>query len=245
MALCRNGWHVVYEERARAWTEAPTTLKQLWTQRYRWSYGTMQAMWKHRRSLLERGPSGRFGRLGLPLVALFGVALPLLAPIIDLLTLYGLVFLDRIDTAIAWAAMLGLQLVTALVAFRLDKEKITPLWTLPLQQFAYRQLMYLVLIQSGLTALTGARLRWHKLRRAGTAGATAPASIAVQLPPPVPAVDAPADPNESTGRGEHSTAHEELIRPRGVASIPPNPYVDTPAQHDQDFLQASKHGILP
>jgi len=148
MALCRAGWHVVYEERARAWTEAPASLKQLWTQRYRWSYGTMQAMWKHRRALVERGPSGRFGRLGLPLVALFGVALPLLAPIIDLLTLYGLLFLNRSETALAWLAMLGMQLLTAVVAFKLDREKLGPLWTLPLQQFAYRQLMYLVLIQS-------------------------------------------------------------------------------------------------
>jgi cellulose synthase/poly-beta-1,6-N-acetylglucosamine synthase-like glycosyltransferase/peptidoglycan/xylan/chitin deacetylase (PgdA/CDA1 family) len=237
MALCRAGWHVVYEERARAWTEAPTTLKQLWTQRYRWSYGTMQAMWKHRRSLFERGPSGRFGRLGLPLVALFGVALPLLAPIIDLLTIYGLVFLDRTETLIAWVAMLGLQFITATVAFRLDKEKITPIWTLPLQQFAYRQLMYLVLIQSGLTALTGARLRWHKLRRAGTAGAAAPASVAIETAAPVQVADLPVDP---VVPGSH-----ELIRPRGVASVPPNPYVDTPAQRDQDFLQASKHGILP
>ncbi|MEJ3748100.1 glycosyltransferase, partial [Actinomycetes bacterium KLBMP 9797] len=49
MALCRAGWHIVYEESARAWTEAPATLDQLWKQRYRWSYGTMQAMWKHRR----------------------------------------------------------------------------------------------------------------------------------------------------------------------------------------------------
>ncbi len=42
-----------------------------------------------------------------------------------------------------------------------------PLWRLPLQQFAYRQLMYLVLMQSATTALTGGRLRWHKLHRAG------------------------------------------------------------------------------
>jgi hypothetical protein len=41
------------------------------------------------------------------------------------------------------------------------------LWRLPLQQFAYRQLMYLVLIQSATTALTGGRLGWHKLHRAG------------------------------------------------------------------------------
>jgi cellulose synthase/poly-beta-1,6-N-acetylglucosamine synthase-like glycosyltransferase len=64
MAICRAGWHVVYEETARAWTEAPATLGQLWRQRYRWSYGTMQSMWKHRRAVVSRGPSGHFGRVG-------------------------------------------------------------------------------------------------------------------------------------------------------------------------------------
>jgi len=63
--------------------------------------------------------------------------------------------------------MLALQTFTAAVAFRFDREAMGPLWRLPLQQFAYRQLMYLVLIQSATTALTGGRLGWHKLRRAG------------------------------------------------------------------------------
>ena len=35
MAMVRAGWRVVYEERAKAWTEAPTTLEQLYRQRYR------------------------------------------------------------------------------------------------------------------------------------------------------------------------------------------------------------------
>jgi cellulose synthase/poly-beta-1,6-N-acetylglucosamine synthase-like glycosyltransferase len=175
MALGMAGWQVVYEENARAWTEAPATLGQLWKQRYRWSYGTMQAMWKHRRSIFEAGASGRFSRRCLFFLTTFGVALPLLAPVIDLLALYGLVFLDRGTTALAWLAMLGLQLVTALVAFRLDREKLGVLWVLPLQQFAYRQLMYLVLIQSVATALTGGRLGWQKLRRTGLQPAPAPA----------------------------------------------------------------------
>jgi cellulose synthase/poly-beta-1,6-N-acetylglucosamine synthase-like glycosyltransferase/peptidoglycan/xylan/chitin deacetylase (PgdA/CDA1 family) len=178
MALCRAGWKVVYEERARAWTEAPATLRQLWLQRYRWSYGTMQAMWKHRRAAVERGASGRFGRIGLPFVALFTVLLPLLAPLIDILTLYGLLFGNRGETALIWLGMLLLQAITALVSFKLDGEKLGALWALPLQQFVYRQLMYLVLIQSGLTALTGSRLRWHKLHRTGTAGDAAPADLA-------------------------------------------------------------------
>jgi cellulose synthase/poly-beta-1,6-N-acetylglucosamine synthase-like glycosyltransferase len=166
MALLRAGWQVVYEEGARAWTEAPVTLAELWKQRYRWSYGTMQAMWKHRRALLEKGP---FGRFGLPFLALFGVALPLLAPVIDLLAVYGLLFLGWTETALAWVGMLALQLVTAAVAFRLDRESHRPLWVLPLQQIAYRQLMYLVLLQSVVTALTGVRLRWQKMHRTGQA----------------------------------------------------------------------------
>ncbi|MEV4636152.1 bifunctional polysaccharide deacetylase/glycosyltransferase family 2 protein [Actinoplanes sp. NPDC049548] len=167
MALCRAGWRVVYEERAKAWTEAPTTLEQLYRQRYRWSYGTMQAMWKHRKALTDSGDSGRFGRVGLPFLALFGVALPLLAPVVDIMLLYGLVFWELQATVVAWLTMLALQLFTAAVAFRFDRESLRPLWRLPLQQFAYRQLMYLVLIQSAMTAMTGARLRWHKLHRAG------------------------------------------------------------------------------
>ncbi len=167
MAICRAGWKVVYEENARAWTEAPATLGQLWKQRYRWSYGTMQAMWKHRDALFEHGASGRFGRRGLPFLTLFGVVLPLFAPVIDVMAVYGLIFADRTGTALAWLAMLALQALTAIIAFRLDKEPLRPLWVLPLQQFVYRQLMYLVLIQSMISALTGARLGWQKLKRTG------------------------------------------------------------------------------
>jgi len=61
MALCRDGWRVVYEENAKAWTEAPASLGALWQQRYRWCYGTLQAMWKHRGALVQRGSSGQTG----------------------------------------------------------------------------------------------------------------------------------------------------------------------------------------
>jgi hypothetical protein len=106
MAILRSGWRVVYQETARARTEAPATLRQLSQQRYRWSYGTMQAMWKHRRSIIERGASGRFGRRGLPLIGLFTVVLPLFAPLLDVLTVFGAFFLDRWVTIIGWLAVL-------------------------------------------------------------------------------------------------------------------------------------------
>ncbi|SDK68979.1 polysaccharide deacetylase family protein [Streptomyces indicus] len=170
MALHRDGWRVVYAENARAWTEAPETVQQLWSQRYRWSYGTMQAIWKHKRAFIESGPSGRFGRVGLPLVSAFMVLAPLLAPLIDVFLLYGLVFGPTQKTIIAWLGVLAIQAVCAAYAFRLDREKMTHLISLPLQQILYRQLMYVVLLQSWITALTGGRLRWQKLRRTGVVG---------------------------------------------------------------------------
>ncbi|MFF3465599.1 glycosyltransferase [Streptomyces sp. NPDC001984] len=167
MALHRDGWRVVYAENARAWTEAPETVQQLWSQRYRWSYGTMQAIWKHRRALVDKGPSGRFGRVGLPLVSLFMVVAPLLAPLIDVFLLYGVVFGPTQKTIVAWLGVLAIQAICAAYAFRLDRERMTHLISLPLQQILYRQLMYVVLLQSWITALTGGRLRWQKLRRTG------------------------------------------------------------------------------
>jgi cellulose synthase/poly-beta-1,6-N-acetylglucosamine synthase-like glycosyltransferase/peptidoglycan/xylan/chitin deacetylase (PgdA/CDA1 family) len=171
MALHRDGWRVVYAENARAWTEAPETVQQLWSQRYRWSYGTMQAIWKHRRALVDKGPSGRFGRVGLPLVSLFMVVAPLLAPLIDVFLVYGLVFGPTQRTIMAWLGVLAIQAVCAAYAFRLDRERMTHLVSLPLQQILYRQLMYVVLLQSWITALTGGRLRWQKLRRTGVVDA--------------------------------------------------------------------------
>ncbi|MFD8488048.1 glycosyltransferase [Streptomyces sp. NA03103] len=170
IALHRAGWRVVYEEHARAWTEAPGSLSQLWSQRYRWSYGTMQALWKHRRSLTDKGPSGRFGRVGMPLVVLFQVVTPVFAPLIDVFTLYSMLFVDFRAALLAWLAVLGVELVCAAYAFRLDREKYRYLLMMPLQQLAYRQMMYLVLIHSCVTALTGGRLRWQKLKRTGEVG---------------------------------------------------------------------------
>jgi cellulose synthase/poly-beta-1,6-N-acetylglucosamine synthase-like glycosyltransferase len=167
MAVCRAGWRVVYQPSAVARTEAPARLGQLWRQRYRWSYGTQQAMWKHRRALVERGASGTLGRLGLGYLLAFQVILPVLAPVVDVAALYGLFVLDNRAIVLIWLAFLAMQYLAAVYAFWLDGEPMGPLWALPLQQVFYRQLMYFVVIQSAATALSGIRLRWHTLHRHG------------------------------------------------------------------------------
>ena len=168
LAIGRTGRGIVYAEKARAWTEAPSTLGDLWRQRYRWSYGTMQALWKHKRALLTRDPrQRRIGRLALPYMFLFQIALPIAAPLIDLLALYGLLFTNPGPVLAYWVGFNALQLMLAVFAFRIDREPLGPLWALPLQQFVYRQLMYLVIIESTVSALVGARAHWRHLARTG------------------------------------------------------------------------------
>jgi cellulose synthase/poly-beta-1,6-N-acetylglucosamine synthase-like glycosyltransferase len=167
MAICRTGWRVTYEESAIAWTEAPASLRQLWKQRYRWCYGTMQSMWKHRRAVIERGASGRFGRRSLTYLMVFHVLLPLLAPVVDVALVYGLIFLNPLRAAAFWFGFAIMQMLTCAYALRLDRERLGPLWALPLQQVVYRQLMYLVTVQSVIAALLGSLERWQPLRRVG------------------------------------------------------------------------------
>jgi len=169
MAVSRAGHRIVYEERAIAWTEAPATLTALWRQRYRWCYGTLQSVWKHRGAVIGGGPQRHLGLVGLPYLLCFQVLLPLLAPVVDVYAIYGLLFLDPVRVLAFYGGFLALQVASGAYALHLDREPYGPLWTMPLQQFVYRQLMYLVVIQSVVSALSGIRLPWQKLERTGDA----------------------------------------------------------------------------
>jgi len=174
MAICRTGWGVTYEETAIAWTEAPGSLRELWRQRYRWCYGTIQSMWKHRWAVAEPGASGRLGRRCLTYLVLYHVLLPLFAPMVDVALVYSLVFLNPARAVEFWTGFACLQALICAYALRLDRERLTVLWALPLQQVVYRQLLYLVTVQSLITALLGRHQRWQPTRRAGVFAADGP-----------------------------------------------------------------------
>ncbi len=89
LTIRRNGWKILYDENAIGRTEVPETVEALIRQRFRWTFGTLQAVWKHR----DTAGKPRYGTLGwiaIPNIFLFQIILPLVSPVIDFLFLLSL-----------------------------------------------------------------------------------------------------------------------------------------------------------
>ena len=89
LAVQRAGWKVEFDPSARAYTEAPDTVQGLLKQRFRWSFGTLQCLWKHRAALFNR-TRPVLGFVALPQIWLFQIVLALAAPLVDLAMLSSL-----------------------------------------------------------------------------------------------------------------------------------------------------------
>ena len=182
VAIERRNWRVVYEPRALAMTEAPETVRAFLKQRFRWMFGTLQVAHKHSRALIDGGPLG-IALVTIPNVYLFQFAFTLLAPVVDAMLLWnassalassllasGLQDTDSLRLIAAyWLLFQTLDLAAAAVALRLDGAPKS--WSLLplilLQRFCYRQLLYVVAIQSITTAVKGRIVGWGKLARTG------------------------------------------------------------------------------
>jgi cellulose synthase/poly-beta-1,6-N-acetylglucosamine synthase-like glycosyltransferase/peptidoglycan/xylan/chitin deacetylase (PgdA/CDA1 family) len=172
MALCRAGWKVVYAPLARARTEAPASVRALVRQRVRWSFGMLQAMWKHRRALVERRAGG-FGRVVLPAMALFQVVLPLLVPAALLSVAAAAIAGDLAPALLASVGLFAVELAQTAAAARLAgrgwQRRAGGLlgWTL-VARLVYRPLLLVVMARSLARVLDGIPLGWNKLVRRGT-----------------------------------------------------------------------------
>jgi len=205
LAILRRGGRIVYEDKAVAWTEAPETMRDFMKQRLRWTYGTAQAAFKHRRALFDTR-LGSFGTIALPYLLLVNVvAGVVLQPLVDLVALVGLshflggwlrwllpdtyallAALDRYDVAlVAYSTGLGLAgLAMSAIALGLDgRERVRRvIWLLPLQ-VCFRVLLGITTYRCLARAACGRALGWGSLQRTGhVALPTAQAALRTALP---------------------------------------------------------------
>ncbi len=182
MSLLEQGYKVVYEDRALAFTEAPANARGLMRQRFRWSFGILQAVFKHRKAFLRHRAMGLFA---LPNIIIFQMLLPLVSPFIDVMFVAGTIhFLvdkhfhpDTVDAAsfnklvIYFLTFLIIDFLASSLAFLLERRHPASkgdawlLFHIWLQRFAYRQVFSIVLFKTIKRAIDGKPFSWEKLER--------------------------------------------------------------------------------
>jgi cellulose synthase/poly-beta-1,6-N-acetylglucosamine synthase-like glycosyltransferase/peptidoglycan/xylan/chitin deacetylase (PgdA/CDA1 family) len=193
MALLQAGYWVNYEDRALAYTEAPTTANGLMRQRFRWSFGIMQAVWKHLEAVRQKGA---LGWVAIPNMIIFQILLPLVSPFIDMMFVVGAGMYaynrhfhpESTDPAsfhklvLYFLLFMVIDFIASTIAFALERQQpgskrdfllLGHVW---LQRFAYRQLFSLVLVKTLKRAIEGRGFAWDKLER--TASVKQPVTLA-------------------------------------------------------------------
>jgi cellulose synthase/poly-beta-1,6-N-acetylglucosamine synthase-like glycosyltransferase len=184
MSLLEQGFAVIYEDQALAFTEAPVNANGLARQRFRWSFGILQAIYKHKGAIVNRRAMGLFA---LPNILIFQILLPLVSPLIDLMFVVGLVkyFVDKHfhpDTTSTsdlfklltfFLTFLLIDFAASGLAFLLERKHpaskgdawlLVHIWV---QRFTYRQLFSWVLFRTVKRAIDGKPFSWDKLERTG------------------------------------------------------------------------------
>lgn len=185
LSLLGAGGRIVYAPEARSVTEAPEGPQPLFRQRFRWSFGSLQCLWKHR----QRLGYGTLGCVALPNMLIFQVLFPLLSPLGDAILLWSLLRGELGAVAAGYCTFVILDLVASSIAFRLDRHPVRRLGVVLIQRLYYRQFMYLVTIKAVIAALRGGRHGWNKLERRATVAAESGHGYAA-----VPAAGDPAAP---------------------------------------------------
>ena len=167
MTLCRRGWRIVHAPSARALTEAPSTVSALLKQRARWSFGVLQAMWKHRGALIDPR-AGAFGRVVLPMMIVQQVLVPLLTPAALLAVVFAIATGSWLPSLLTALALFCVELSIASTACALGRGGWRLLLWLPLARIVYRPLLFLVLTRALGRVVDGIPLGWNKLARRGS-----------------------------------------------------------------------------
>jgi len=162
LALHRDGWRIAYAPGAVARTEAPSSPGSLLRQRRRWTYGTLQAIWKHRVLLFSLSQPW-LGWMALPSVLITQTFLAIAVPLVDLgvlLALWKGQFAGWLPWCFAVSLMMdGLPLV---VALRRDHASLWELRKIIWMRTVYRPLLAMSVWAALWKMVTGRWISWRK-----------------------------------------------------------------------------------
>jgi cellulose synthase/poly-beta-1,6-N-acetylglucosamine synthase-like glycosyltransferase/peptidoglycan/xylan/chitin deacetylase (PgdA/CDA1 family) len=167
LTLHHRGWKVTQDDQAIAFTEAPETVDDLLAQRTRWTYGTLQAIWKHSGMLFRR----KYGMLGIFVMPnyVLSVVMPLF--FLPFLATMGWLAIQEQGAGVLveyFTLFVIAHMVIAAVAVRLMGEKYHHVLMVPVYRVVFEPLRAYLLYTSVFFAIKGGRMGWKKLVRTGS-----------------------------------------------------------------------------
>jgi cellulose synthase/poly-beta-1,6-N-acetylglucosamine synthase-like glycosyltransferase/peptidoglycan/xylan/chitin deacetylase (PgdA/CDA1 family)/spore germination protein YaaH len=165
LSLHKSGFKICYAPRAVAWTEAPLTIKAFARQRFRWAFGTLQCLWKHRDMLFD--PRYRaLAWFSLPSAWFFNILLVAVGPLIDALLIFSLIVGPANHILYMYFfVFLSVDLLLAAVACLIEREPLRQIWLVLPMRFIYRPVLSFAILKAILRAIKGVWVSWGKLDR--------------------------------------------------------------------------------
>jgi cellulose synthase/poly-beta-1,6-N-acetylglucosamine synthase-like glycosyltransferase/peptidoglycan/xylan/chitin deacetylase (PgdA/CDA1 family) len=161
LSIHRQGYAVVQENEAVAWTEAPMTIRPLTKQRVRWTYGNLQALRKHSDMILNP-KYGALGMAALPYNLISFVIHLVFLPLVLILILISLLSGQWEHFALIVFIGAAVQAIFCLIAMYMVKESPLHLLMVPIYRFIFEPLRAYVIYASLIQVLKGRVVGWYK-----------------------------------------------------------------------------------
>ncbi len=161
------GWHIVYEDRAVAWTEAPETLHNLIKQRYRWTRGILQAIRKRR--LWPTSPRVGLAVMGSLHAMLFeAIVWPALNVLGNLFFTIAALSAGAASFVLYWWILLTLlDVAAALHTVAMEEEDLSLVPYAVAYRLFFTTLIDVAKLFATVEEFANVRMTWGKLERAG------------------------------------------------------------------------------
>src|SRR3954453_8572999 len=166
LSLHQAHWRVSQDDQALAYTEAPDHVDALLAQRIRWTFGTLQAIFKHRNMLLRR----RYGWLGMAVLPYMMASVLVPIMFLPFIAVMGVLTVQDSGWGVVglyFLLFLILHLLITAVAVILMRERWTNLLMVPISRVVPEPLRAYLLYTSAYLAIRGVKLGWNKLQRTG------------------------------------------------------------------------------
>jgi peptidoglycan-N-acetylglucosamine deacetylase len=169
LSVQKLGRYIILQDNdAISYTEAPQKISSLIRQRFRWTFGSIQALWKHRVMLFD----WRYEWLGTLFMpnAIISIAIPFFFwPILIFISVQNILNGDYMVIVLFFIVSLVLQFVIATIGVVMARGKLSYILAVPFARLIYGPIRTYILYKTILTAVRGTYVGWNKLVRTGTA----------------------------------------------------------------------------